>query len=87
MSRTATVRARIEPALKSDVEETLARLGITVTDAITMFFSQIRLRNGLPFSVDIPNEITRTTFEATDRGEGLHAHENVDDMFKALDRC
>ena len=87
MSRTATIRARIEPALKSDVEKTLAHLGITVTDAITMFFSQIRLRNGLPFSVDIPNEITRETFEATDRDEELHTHENIDEMFKALDRC
>ena len=87
MNRTATVRARMEPGLKSDVEDLLERLGVTTTDAITMFFSQIRLRQGIPFPVEVPNESTRRTFEATDRGEELHAYRNLDEMFKALDKC
>jgi len=87
MNRTATVRARIEPNLKSDVERLLERLGVTTSEAITMFFSQIRLRKGLPFPVEVPNEKTQRTFESTDRGEGLHAYENLDEMFKALDKC
>jgi len=52
-----------------------------------MFFSQIRLRQGLPFPVEVPNEITQRTFEATDRGEDLHAYRSLDEMFKALDKC
>jgi DNA-damage-inducible protein J len=60
--RTTPVRTRIEPGLKSDVEELLACLGVTTTGAITMFFSQIRLRRGLPFPVEIPNLATRRTF-------------------------
>ena len=87
MSRTTTVRARIEPNLKSDVEKLLGRLGVTTTEAITMFFSQIRLRRGLPFPVEVPNEITQRTFEATDRGEDIHTHGSLDEMFKALDKC
>ncbi len=46
MNRTATVRARVEPSLKEDVEQLLHRLGVTTTEAITMFYSQIRLRQG-----------------------------------------
>jgi DNA-damage-inducible protein J len=87
MSRTATVRARVEPRLKADVERLLHRLGISTTEAINLFYSQIRLRKGLPFPVEIPNEQTRKTFEATDRGEGLNAYESLDQMFEALDRC
>ena len=87
MSRTTTVRARIEPSLKSDVEKLLARLGVTTTEAITMFFSQIRLRQGLPFPVEVPNEITQRTFEATDRGEDIHTYGSLDEMFEALDKC
>ncbi len=49
MSRTATVRARVEPDLKEDVEQLLHRLGLNATDAINLFYSQIRLRPGLPF--------------------------------------
>jgi DNA-damage-inducible protein J len=86
MSRTVTVRARMAPGLKSEVETLLEQLGVTTTDAINMFFSQIRLRKGIPFSIEIPNKLTRQTFEATDRGEELRAYKNLDEMFKALDK-
>jgi len=87
MSRTATVRARVEPDLKSDVDKVLDRVGLSTTEAINLFYCQIRLRHGLPFPVEIPNETTRQTFAATDRGENLHAYGTLDEMFEALDKC
>jgi len=87
MSRTATVRARVEPQLKADVDKLLHRLGMSTTEAINLFYAQIRLRRGLPFSIEVPNETTRRTFEATDRGEDLHAYDSLDEMFEALDKC
>ena len=87
MSKTATVRARIEPELKADVETLLHRLGLNATEAINLFYNQIRLRRGLPFQVEVPNETTRRTFEATDRGEDLRAYDSLDEMFEALDKC
>jgi DNA-damage-inducible protein J len=73
--------------LKDDVEKLLQRLGVTTTEAITMFYSQIRLCRGLPFPVEIPNVTTRKTFEATDRGEDLNTFDSLDKMFEALDKC
>lgn len=87
MNRTATIRARVEPGLKDDVEKLLHRLGVTTTEAITMFYSQIRLRQGLPFPVEMPNATTRKTFEATDRGEDINTFDSLDKMFEALDKC
>jgi len=87
MNRSATIRARVEPGLKNDVEKLLHRLGVTTTEAITMFYSQIRLRQGLPFPVEIPNATTRKTFEATDRGEDINTFDSLDKMFEALDKC
>ncbi len=87
MKRTGTVRARIEPELKADVEKLLHELGLSTTEAINLFYSQIRLRQGLPFPVEMPNAETRKTFEATDRGEDLNSYESLDEMFDALDRC
>ncbi len=87
MNRTATIRARVEPSLKADVENLLHQLGITTTEAITMFYNQIRLRRGLPFSVEIPNSLTIKTFEATDRNENIIAYDNLDNMFEDLDKC
>ena len=87
MKRTATVRARVEPGLKADVEELLHQLGLSTTEAINLFYSQIRLRQGLPFPVEAPNAETRKTLAATDRGEELNEYETLDQMFKALDEC
>ena len=86
MGRTATVRARIDPDLKSDVARLLNRLGLTTTEAVHLFYEQVRFRQGLPFAVEVPNATTRKTFEATDRGEELHEYESLDAMFEALDR-
>ena len=82
MNRTATVRARVEPELKADVEKLLHELGLSTTEAINLFYSQVRLRQGLPFPVEIPNAETRKTFEATDRGEDLNSYESLDEMFE-----
>ncbi len=87
MARTATVRARIEPSLKNEVEAVLDTLGLSTTEAITIFYKQIQLRHGLPFTVEVPNEMTRRTFEATDRGEELNSYDSFEEMFASLDKC
>ena len=55
MAKTQTVYTRIEPELKSDVERILARLGLTPSDAINVFFNQVVLHKGLPFKITVPN--------------------------------
>jgi DNA-damage-inducible protein J len=50
----AVVRARVHSDLKEDAEKVFEKLGINTTEAIRMFLSQVRLRGGLPFSVEIP---------------------------------
>jgi DNA-damage-inducible protein J len=84
MFKNATVRARIEPGLKKRVESLFHRLGLSTTEAITIFYRQVDLRNGLPFDVIIPNQTTRRTMEDTDAGRNLVLCKNADDMFKKL---
>ena len=83
--KTATIRARTEPRLKADAERVFRKLGISSSEAINLFYAQVRLRKGLPFAVDIPNTKTRETFEKTDRGEDLKTYKSMDDMFKDLE--
>lgn len=85
MSKTATVRARIEPDLKEEVEKLFHELGISTTDAINIFFKQVKLRHGLPFEVSIPNDLTQKVLKETDEGKNIIRHENIDDMFKNLE--
>jgi len=84
MNKTATVRARIEPDLKNKAEKVFRELGLSTTQAISLFYKQVELRKGLPFEVVIPNDITRRTFSNTDTGKDLIICEDADDMFKKL---
>lgn len=54
MQKDSTISLRIDSELKKDVEEILNSLGIPMTTAITMYFNQIKLRNGIPFTPVIP---------------------------------
>ena len=85
MSKTATVRARIEPGLKQEVEQLFHELGLSTTDAINIFFKQVKLRHGLPFEVAIPNELTQKVLEESDDGLNLIRHKNIEDMYKSLE--
>ena len=84
MRKSAMVRARIQPGLKDKAEKVFHKLGLTATQAITLFYRQVELRNGLPFGVAIPKAATRRTFENTDAGCDLVVCESVDDMFEKL---
>ena len=84
MSKTETIRARVEPELKNKAEKVFRKLGLTTTQAITLFYKQVELRDGLPFQVAIPNKTTRRTFDATDAGRELVVCEDLDDMFEKL---
>jgi DNA-damage-inducible protein J len=82
MSKSAMVRARVQPQLERTAEEKFRRLGLSITEAITLFYNQAQLRNGLPFDVVIPSATTRRTFEDTDAGRDLVFCKDAKDMFR-----
>jgi len=84
MNKSAMVRARVEPKLKDRAETVFHRLGLNATQAITMFYKQVELRDGLPFDVVIPSAATRKTMEKTDAGRDLVVCKDADDLFDKL---
>lgn len=54
MAKSANLYARIEPDIKEQAETVLAALGIPASNAITMFYKQIILHQGIPFEVKLP---------------------------------
>lgn len=83
-AKKAMIRARTTTRIKDDAERIFEQLGMTVSEAITLFYRQVTLRKGLPFAVEIPNELTRATFAKTNRGEEVVESANADEMFKKL---
>ena len=84
--KTAAVHSRIDPEVKKRAESILHRLGLSPTEAIRMFYTQITLRNGLPFEVEIPNEDTVAALEDSRAGKDLQKHNSVGELFDAWDR-
>jgi len=71
MAKTETVKARIEPSLKLEGEAVLAAIGLNTTEAITMFFRQVVMRQGLPFDAKIPNTATVKVLQDAEKGVGM----------------
>ena len=80
----AVVRARVSSALKHKVEDVLERLGLTMTEAIALYLSQIELHNGIPFKIKIPNEETAKAIKNAQEGKNLVYCKDGKDMFKKL---
>ena len=55
--KTANVTARIQPNIKEQAEAILERLGIPVSVFIDMTYRQVIMRDGVPFSLDIPDKL------------------------------
>ena len=80
MAKTATIRARIEPELKLQAEELFAQLGLSVTQAITLFYKQVTLQKGLPFAVRIPNTETLKALQHARDGEDLREYASLEEL-------
>lgn len=86
MSKTDRIEARIDPALKKAAEAVFAKLGISPSDAIRIFYKQVELHQGFPFELRIPNEETRAAIEEVEaHPESLRRYDRVEAMFDDWD--
>ena len=84
MTKTSTISARIDPELKNTVDQVFKDLGLTTAQAITLFYKQVELQHGLPFSVRMPTEPTRKALEDAKLRRNLETFNNVEDLFEDL---
>ena len=85
MAKTEMIRARVEPELKREAEQLFSALGLSATDAITMFYKQVTMHRGLPFDVRIPNTETMEALNQARDGEGLTEYADLQDLKSRLD--
>jgi DNA-damage-inducible protein J len=57
------VNFRIDSITKSEAEAVFARIGVSPTEAIRMFYKQVVIRQGLPFDVVLAPPGKRKSFE------------------------
>ena len=84
MAKSAMIRARTEKTLKHDVEKILRALGLSFSEAINLFFRQVKLQRGLPFDVQMPNKTTLKAMKDVHTRQDLTKTHNLEDLFKKL---
>ena len=85
MAKTEMIRARVEPDLKHQAEELFSELGLSATEAITLFYKQVTLHRGLPFDVKVPNAETLSALRQARDGVGLTDYSGLEELKTEFD--
>jgi DNA-damage-inducible protein J len=64
------ISVRVDHATKAAAEAVFSKLGLAPTEAVRLFYRQVALRRGLPFSVELPNAKTRAALDDLNKGKG-----------------
>ncbi|MGT2454066.1 type II toxin-antitoxin system RelB/DinJ family antitoxin [Cupriavidus basilensis] len=59
MAATTMVHVRVDENVKAQAAETLASMGLTVSDAIRVFLTRVVADKELPFAIKAPNATSR----------------------------
>ncbi len=84
MGKTETIRARVKPELKRDAEAVLRKIGLTSSEAITLFLTQVKLTKGLPFPVRIPNKETKRAINEARARKDLETFDSISEWAKKI---
>ena len=83
MPANALVQARIDEAVKKEATTVLAKMGLTVSDAVRLLLTKVAREHTLPFDVRIPNAETKAALEELEAGKGKR-FKNVKDLMAEL---
>ena len=84
MAKAEFIRVRVCETLKANTEVLFSRLGLSMTEAITLFLTQCELRQGLPFEIRIPYEKTQKALDDVHEEIDMTSYANSEEMIKEL---
>ncbi len=88
MAATTMVHIRVDETLKTQAADTLAAMGLSLSDAVRVFLTRVVAEQRLPFELKAPNAETRAALaeaEAIISARGAR-FTNAQALFDALDQ-
>jgi len=67
---TKQINIRLDDATKRAAERVFSKLGLAPSEAVRLFYRQVALHRGIPFSVRIPNKETIAAINELNSGGG-----------------
>ena len=84
MSKSAVIRARIEPELKEEAKSIFEKIGLALSSTVSFFSPKAHTRLASQVEGNIPNRKTRRVLRDSQRGKNLVRFENEEEFFKDL---
>ncbi|MBE9562851.1 MAG: type II toxin-antitoxin system RelB/DinJ family antitoxin [Proteobacteria bacterium] len=66
-----TTSVKLDEETKEEAKKVFKRLGLTMSEAFNLFLYQVKLNQGLPFEVRIPNKSTRKVLDDVRQGKNV----------------
>ena len=66
MATTTMVHVRVDEEIKAQATETLAAMGLSVSDAVRVFLMRVVAEQQMPFALKVPNTETRAAMAEAD---------------------
>lgn len=85
MAKTAIIQTRIDPAVKEEAQKVLETLHISMSEAISLYLTQVALHRGIPFEIRIPNRVTLGALQDAEERRNLRAVDSIDELFREMD--
>jgi DNA-damage-inducible protein J len=88
MAATTMVHVRVDEQIKAQATETLASMGLTVSDAVRVFLMRVVADKQMPFAIKAPNAETRAAMAEADEITRAHGARftSADALFDDLEK-
>lgn len=85
MAATTMVHVRLDEQIKEQATETLAAMGLTLSDAVRVFLTRVVVEQQLPFALKVPNAETRAAMKEA-RGIAKPRYPRAAELIDALEK-
>ena len=88
MATTSMIHVRIDENIKLEATETLALMGLSVSDAVRVFLTRVVVEKQLPFTLKVPNPETHAAMIEADTIANRHKARfaTADELFHDLEK-
>ena len=86
MATNTMVHVRVDEKVKAQATETLAAMGLSISDAVRVFLTRVAAEQQLPFALKVPNAQSRAAMEEA-RAMGKARFATSGDLLNDLEKA
>lgn len=86
MSTTKMIHVRVDEETKNQATQTLAVLGLSLSDAVRLFLKRVVVEQALPLALKVPNADTRAAMQQA-RAMGQARFASAGDLFDDIEKA